>query len=80
MAELSPAAQAVMDAVASIMEGGWIAPDFTRYEARKAAAILRAAVERLECDMPDDNAYAAGYYEALGEVEAIAAELEGAND
>lgn len=39
---LSPAAQAVLDAVASQMEGGWISPDFIPYEAKKIAAALRA--------------------------------------
>jgi hypothetical protein len=44
---LSPAAQAVLDAVASQMEGGWISPDFIPYEAKKIAAALRAAADQV---------------------------------
>jgi hypothetical protein len=47
-APLSPAAQAVMDAVASQMESGWISPDFIPYEAKKIAAALRAVVKELK--------------------------------
>jgi hypothetical protein len=47
MTELSPAAQAVLDAVASQMEGGWISPEFIPYEARKIAAALRAAADQV---------------------------------
>ena len=47
MTTLSPAAQAVLDAVALSMEGGWISPDFIPYEAHKAAAALRAAADQL---------------------------------
>ena len=45
MTDLSPAAQAVLDAVASQLEGGWISPEFIPYEARKIAAALRALVQ-----------------------------------
>jgi hypothetical protein len=48
MTELSPQAQAVLDAVASQMEGGWISPDFIPYEAKKIAAALRAVVQELK--------------------------------
>jgi hypothetical protein len=43
MTDLSPAAQAVLDAVAAQMEGKWISPDFLPYECKKLAAALRAA-------------------------------------
>ena len=46
MTDLSPAAQAVIDAVASQMEGRWISPEFIPYEARKIAAALRAAADQ----------------------------------
>jgi uncharacterized membrane protein len=42
MADLSPAAQSVLEAVESAMEGGFIEPDFVPYEARKIVAALRA--------------------------------------
>ena len=48
MTDLSPAAQAVLDAVASQLEGGWISPEFIPYEARKIAAALRAAADQVE--------------------------------
>ena len=44
---LSPAAQAVLDAVASAMEGGFISPEFIPYEAKKIAAALRALADQL---------------------------------
>lgn len=47
MTKLSPAAQAVMDAAASAMEGGFISPDFIPYEGKKAAAILRALADQV---------------------------------
>jgi hypothetical protein len=49
---LSPAAQAVLDAVASQMEGGWISPDFITYEAKKVAAAFRAAADQMPSDYP----------------------------
>ena len=66
MADLSPAAQAVLDAVSSQMEGGWISPDFIPYEAKKIAAAIRAAA--LYCRR--DTLI----------LLSIAEELEGAND
>ena len=57
MADLSPAAQAVLDAVASQLEGGWISPEFIPYEARKIAATLRAAADQVvpePCFASDD--------------------------
>jgi len=65
---LSPAAQAVLDAVASQMEGGWISPDFIPYEARKIAAALRAAAPLME------------FFQDHLKLLAIAAELEGNDD
>ena len=73
---LSPAAQSAIDAVASSMEGGFISPEFIVYEARKVAAALRAVADQVECIDPDDNAFAAGYDTAVGDLLAIAAELE----
>ena len=49
---LSPAPQAVLDAVASQMEGGWISPDFIPYEAKKIAAVLRAAADQVVPEAP----------------------------
>jgi hypothetical protein len=46
MTDLSPQAQAVLDAFASQMEGGWISPEFIPYEARKIAAALEAAADQ----------------------------------
>lgn len=69
MAELSPAAQAVLDAYINAPCGKprrtWV------------AAALRAAADQVECTDPDDNAFAAGYDTALDDILAIAAELEG---
>ena len=82
MTNLSPAAQAVLAAVASQMEGGWISPDFIPYEAKKIAAALRAAAECSceEQDTPPETLYEHGYLDALERVfkrmNAIAAELE----
>jgi len=89
---LSPAAQAVLDAMASQMEGGWISPDFIPYETRKIAAALRAAVEQvvpeepenedLDIDNHDDKAEWLQWSQRTHtrrELLAIAAELEGAN-
>ena len=82
MTELSPAAQAVLDAVASQMEGGWISPDFIPYEAKKIAAALRTAADQV---VPADALYARICCEFVGEqcrasLLAIAAELEGNDD
>jgi uncharacterized membrane protein len=66
MLDLSFAAQAVLGAVESAMEGGLIEPEFVPYEARKIAAALRATA--LYCTR-----------ERLI-LMAIAAELEGVNE
>ena len=71
MAELNPAAQAVLDAAYSELD--YVPQRHVRW---CAAAALRAAADQVACDMPDDNAYAAGFCAALGEVDAIATELE----
>ena len=82
---LSPAAQAVLDAVASQMEGGWISPEFIPYEARKIAAALRAAADQvvphpvhpsvyMDCCEYSDMQTRAGI---RADILAIAAELEG---
>ena len=76
---LSPAAQAVLDAVASQMEGGWISPEFIPYEARKIATALRAAADQVAPEQQDDpttwtQCARLGVREDLL---AIAAELEG---
>lgn len=42
MTKLSPAAQAVRDALEE-----WISSDFVRYELRKAAIVLRAAADQV---------------------------------
>lgn len=47
MADLSPAARAVLDAVTLQMEGGWISPSFIPYECTKLAAALRAAADQV---------------------------------
>jgi len=52
MKSLSPSVQAVLDAVASQMEGGWISPDFIPYEAKKIAAALRAAADQAVPEPP----------------------------
>ena len=52
MTDLSPAAQAVLDAVASQLEGGWISPEFIPYEARKIAAAICAAADQVVPDEP----------------------------
>lgn len=64
---LSPTAQAVLDAVASKMEGGWISPDFVPYESEKLAAALRALA---------DQAGSAKHW-LVYQIRAIAAELDG---
>jgi hypothetical protein len=88
MADLSPAAQAVLDAVASQMEGGWISPEFIPYEAKKIAAALRAAADQLvqeeEEPVPDVDsvldmqiwATVAQRQRTRRQLRAIAAELE----
>ena len=55
MTDLSPAAQAVLDAVASQLEGGWISPEFIPYEARKIAAALRAAADQVVEEPIEEN-------------------------
>jgi len=72
---LSPAAQAVLDAVASQMEGGYISPDFIPYEARKIAAALRAIAEQSE--YADVNIDVTVCVVRADHIYAIAAELEG---
>jgi len=84
MTELSPQAQAVLDAVASQMEGGWISPDFIPYEAKKIAAALRAAADRVLLMRPHGGrawtVEQAAAYDALTKasdlLNAIAAELD----
>jgi hypothetical protein len=77
---LSPAAHAVLEAVASQMEGGWISPDFIPYEAKKIAAVLRAVVEQLGYTIFDyENNEHPGVVR-VSRLLAIAAELEGGND
>ena len=82
---LSPAAQAVLDAVASAMEGGFISSDFIPYEAKKAGAALRALadqvlpVERAEYQSFTIEAIRLNRMGVRAEILAIAAELEGAN-
>ena len=82
---LSPAAQAVLDAVASQMEGGSISPDFIPYEAKKIAAALRAVADQV-VPREDPPAYFLDHPVAAeieqrqstrAELLAIAAELEG---
>ena len=51
---LSPAAQAVLDAVAAQMEGKWISPDFLPYECKKLAAALQAAADQV---VPEESLY-----------------------
>jgi len=85
MTELSPAAQAVLDAVASQMEGGWISPDFIPYEAKKIAAALRAAADQVlaaqwEGRIEPDAAHSIGINWTRDALFAIAAELEGGDD
>jgi len=89
MADLSPAAQAVLDAVSSQMEGGWISPDFISYEAKKIAAALRAAAHQVVPKPPMIVLGGRSYEEAWTVTVhddarrrflAIAAELEAAND
>jgi hypothetical protein len=83
---LSPAAQAVLDAVASQMEGGWISPDFIPYEAKKIAAALRAGADQVMPEPPMiveggrtyEEAWTATVHHAIRhQILAIAAELEG---
>jgi hypothetical protein len=81
---LSPAAQAVLDAVASQMEGGWVSPEFIPYEARKIAAALRAAADQVVPKewptIEDYNEYeqgvAAAHIKHRNQILAIADELE----
>ena len=47
MTDLSPAAQAVRDALEE-----WISSDFVRYELRKAAIVLRAAADQVVPEEP----------------------------
>lgn len=75
MTKLSPSAQAVMVAVASSMEGGWISPEFIPYEAHKAAAALRAAVKQLATYAGVQDGYQRHLIDA-DEILSIAAELE----
>ena len=91
MTDLSPTAQAVLDAVASQLEGGWISPEFIPYEARKIAAALRAAADQVvpeESDPDPIKAWSIDDWnhmnitryqreETRRELLAIAAELEG---
>jgi len=80
---LSPAAQAVLDAVSSQMEGGWISPDFIPYEAKKIAAALQSAADQLFPEPDDwvkDNMSEQGLWLLRlkrDQLLAIAAELEG---
>ena len=88
MTDLSPEAQAVLDAVASQMEGGWISPEFIPYEARKIAAALVAVADQVvpELDRPrmavERTLYHEGRLDAVirhrQHLLAIAAELRGA--
>jgi hypothetical protein len=89
MTELSPQAQAVLDAVASQMEGEWISPDFIPYEAKKIAAALRAAAHQVVPEPPMiveggrtyEEAWTATVHDDIRRrFLAIAAELEGGND
>ena len=78
---LSPAAQAVLDAVASQLEGGWISPEFIPYEARKIAAALRAAADQVAKNDPlgdtaEDVIRGAEREHMRGKFYTIAAELE----
>jgi len=83
MADLSPAAQAVLDAVASQLEGGWISPEFIPYEARKIAATLRAAADQVVPENAEavgdkhDDARADQWMRIRYKLLAIAAELDG---
>jgi hypothetical protein len=80
MTDLSPAAQAVLDAAFSAY---WSAEqEAPNDEGMIAAAALRAAADELK--MPDDlglysNAFWAGYTSSATKLLAIAAELEGTN-
>jgi hypothetical protein len=85
---LSPAAQAVLDAAASQMEGGWISPDFIPYRAKKIAAALRAAADQVVPEPPViveggrtyEEAWTATVHDDIRRrFLAIADELEGAN-
>jgi hypothetical protein len=85
-APLSHAAQAVLDTVASQMEGGWISPDFIPYEAKKIAAALRAAADQVVPEPPMiveggrtyEEAWTATVHDDIRRrFRAIAAELEG---
>ncbi len=55
MTRLSPAAQAVLDAVASQLEGGWISPGFILYHSKKIAAALRAAADQVVEEPIEEN-------------------------
>lgn len=80
---LSPAAQAVRDAVALSMEGGWISPEFIPYEARKAAAALRAVADQVVPEAANavgdehDEARLDQWLRIRWKILAIATELEG---
>jgi hypothetical protein len=76
---LSPAAQAVLDAVAAQMEGGWISPDFLPYERKKLAAALRAAADQVVPKDVDPSGDWTDKDEVRHQLLAIAAELEGLN-
>ena len=88
MTELSPAAQAVLDAAAKAME----CPDgFLPYELELMAAALRAAADQIvPLRLIDEPGFSPGSCcervireeraEMRGDLLAIAAELEGAND
>ena len=75
MTDLSPAAQAVRDALKE-----WISSDFVRYELRKAAATLRAAADQVvPSDLDEPRNYLPMAMECQRireELLAIAAELE----
>lgn len=72
---LSPAAQSVLDAVASATEGGWIEPDFVPREAHKIAAALHAVADRgdIFCDIYEGKVLVVRVEHLL----AVAAELGG---
>jgi hypothetical protein len=82
MTRLSPAAQAVLDAVASQMEGGWISPGFILYHSKKIAAALRAAADQVVPENAEavgdkhDDARADQWMRIRYKLLAIAAELE----
>lgn len=74
MAELSPQAQAVMDAAYDSL-------DKRGYVSDQVAAALRAAADRLQRRSPwPDDVWGSGVDWATGELLAIAAELEGSDE